>query len=56
MDSKEFEENIKFGKCPFCKQTLKHYDGAIGYEAVKCPDEAKCGFVADHTGYHIERT
>jgi hypothetical protein len=31
--------------CKKCKVPLKHYDGALGYEALYCP---KCGYYSDH--------
>ena len=34
--------------CPTDKKTpLRHYDGALGYEAIFCP---KCGYYADMNG------
>ena len=50
MNIKEVKELLKQNLCPFCKKTLKYYDGALGYEAMKC----SCGLVSDHTGIHLE--
>ncbi len=55
MDTKEFEKKMADNLCPFCGNKLEYYDGAIGYEAMKCPDKKVCGFVTDHSGHHIER-
>ena len=56
MNTFQFEERVKNGKCPFCEKKLKYYDGCLGYEAMKCEDDINCGFVVDNEGYHIERT
>jgi hypothetical protein len=29
---------------------MKYYDGALGYEAMKC----RCGLTVDHNGIHLE--
>ena len=50
MNIKEFKEVLSKNMCPFCKKTLKYYDGCLGYEAMKC----SCGLVSDHTGIHLE--
>ena len=55
MLSKEFEKLVSESLCPFCKSKLEYYDGALGYEAMKCSDKKNCGFICDHNGYHIER-
>ena len=41
-------------ECPVCKNTdakkFKHYDGALGYEAIYC---RCCGTYSDHNGFHL---
>jgi hypothetical protein len=51
MDIKEFKKLLASNKCPFCKNELKYYDGALGYEAYKC---YSCKITLDHNGIHLE--
>lgn len=44
----QFKEDLTYCICPFCKEKMKHYDGALGYEAMQCAD---CGFSMDHMGF-----
>lgn len=46
-----FMTDIKKNICPFCGQNLRYYDGALGYEAMRCFD---CGVTVDNNGIHIE--
>jgi hypothetical protein len=48
--NKAFKEALKRNECPFCKKEMKYYDGALGYEAMKC----SCGLTVDHNGIHLE--
>jgi hypothetical protein len=46
-----FDQDGKQAKCQEDQTPLKHYDGALGYEAIYCP---KCGRYSDvhgNTGY-----
>lgn len=47
----EFIDALKTGRCPFCGQKLEYYDGALGYEALKC---TPCGLTSDYNGFHLE--
>ena len=49
LDIKEFKKLLASNKCPFCKGELKYYDGALGYEALKC---YSCKIDIDHNGLH----
>jgi hypothetical protein len=51
MDIKEFKKLLASNKCPFCERELKYYDGALGYEALKC---YSCKIDIDHNGLHWE--
>jgi len=51
MTREEFESWLKKNKCPFCGRDLKYYDGALGYDALKC---YPCKFTIDHSGMHLE--
>ena len=47
----QFKQDLKESVCPFCKQKMKYYDGALGYEAMQCTD---CGFTIDHMGFGFD--
>ena len=50
-NKQEFQDSIKAGLCPFCNKQLKYYDGALGYDAMRCYD---CNFSLDYSGMHFE--
>ena len=47
----KFKTALKNNKCPFCGNTLKFYDGALGYEALRCEP---CNLSIDNNGIHLE--
>lgn len=47
MTVEDFKQSLSKRICPFCKKRLKYYDGALGYEAMRCYD---CGFEIDNNG------
>ena len=51
MDIKEFKKLLASNKCPFCEKKLKYYDGALGYEALKCYSSK---IDIGHNGLHWE--
>lgn len=48
-----FKKSIEEEICPFCGNKLCFYDGALGYEAMKCKTEG-CGFYTDYQGMGFE--
>ena len=51
MEVKKFKEMLSNNTCPFCKNKLKQYDGALGYESMNCDP---CKMSIDHNGIHLE--
>ena len=49
-DLKQFKKRLENNICPFCKEKLKYYDGALGYEAYKCKD---CDLTINHNGLYF---
>jgi hypothetical protein len=49
MTAAEFIKRVQSGKCPFCGEALKFYEGCLGYEAMRC---VPCGFHSTGTGVH----
>lgn len=47
MDAEHFKSDLKSGVCPFCKTHMMHYDGALGYESMRCYD---CGVEVNASG------
>jgi len=52
MKLQQFKECLSHNICPFCDQKMKYYDGALGYEAMRCYG---CNFIVDHNGMHLEK-
>jgi hypothetical protein len=46
-----FKNNIKNGLCPFCRERMVYYDGALGYEACRC---YSCKLSIDNSGIHLD--
>jgi len=51
MTREDFEQSIAENRCPFCGKAFKYYDGALGYEALKCED---CKVSVDVDGIHLD--
>ena len=51
MTVEKFKKYIEKSICPFCKKELQYYDGALGYEAMKCHS---CHLTVDQSGIHLE--
>jgi hypothetical protein len=51
MTPKEFNEALTAGKCPFCGLKFTYYDGALGYEALKCEP---CRVTYDDYGLNVD--
>ncbi len=50
MTVKEFKQALALGNCPFCGEKLEFYDGALGFESLRC---YPCGFEVTNDGMNF---